>query len=53
MKYRAKEYDPMANIWILQKRVFLFWIGVSAGPREEVKAKALELNSGSNKKETK
>lgn len=45
-KYRVKEYDPLNNIWLLQKRfLWVFWFFVSAGSKQVVEAKVKELNS--------
>jgi hypothetical protein len=36
-KYKMKEYDPIHDLWILQKRVFLFlWLGISVGSKEKI-----------------
>jgi hypothetical protein len=35
-KYRMKEYDPINDLWILQKRFFIFWLGMSVGSKEKV-----------------
>jgi len=37
MKYRIKEYDPINDIYILQKHFFWFiWYGVSVGSKEKL-----------------
>jgi len=36
-KYRIKEFDPVNDIWILQKKVFkFFWISQSAGSKKKL-----------------
>jgi len=37
MKYRIKEYDPVNDIYILQKQLFWFiWVTISAGGKEKL-----------------
>lgn len=37
MKYRIKAYDPINDIYILQKKVFfIFWANVSAGSKKQL-----------------
>ena len=45
-KYRMTVYDPMHDIWILEKRIFfLFWLQLSAGSKAAVERSVRELNA--------
>lgn len=44
-RYRKAVYDPMHNIWLLQKRVlFFFWFSMSTGTENEVDTAVKRLN---------
>jgi hypothetical protein len=44
-QYRAKPYDILHDIWLLQKRfLWIFWRSISVGQRGKVEAKVAELN---------
>lgn len=38
MKYRIKEFAPIHDIWLLQKRVFFLWINVDVGSKEKIES---------------
>lgn len=39
MKYRIKEYNPINDLWILEKHVFLFfWKYVALGSKKKLEA---------------
>jgi hypothetical protein len=48
-QYRIKPYDLVNDIWILQKRVFLFfWVSMGAGSQSKLADKRDELNSANH-----
>jgi len=46
MKYKISEYDPVHDIWLLEKRfLFIFWIPVTCGSKKALE-KFLDENKG-------
>ena len=44
-KYRARVFDVMMDLWVIEERKFLiFWIFMGMGPRSEIEKKVKELN---------
>ena len=47
MKYRIRPYDELNDIWLVQKRFFLFfWCNIGVGPKEWAIQKVTKLSKG-------
>jgi hypothetical protein len=47
--YRIKEFDPLHDMWILQKKVFWFiWKPVSLGTKKELEKFIKDQSNASN-----
>jgi len=44
-KYRARAIDIPNDIWVMEKRAFLIWKNVGAGPRVRIEALVKEWNA--------
>jgi len=50
-KYRKNVYDPMHDVWLLEKRFLIFfWIQISAGSEKSVDETIERLNKEGEKR---